>query len=221
MEQNANMVLPPVVKFEGVCSAVSVYRLATFTGTRFFRSCALNVHCSTTPSAPAQPLTRSSSNHSAKSMPGRTGSTAAAAAAAGCRGASPSKTAAEIFGAGSNEEADVTLSSPAALKVGSAPTMPSSGLGDEEPTGARPAQPTDEPSTPAKARACAVVLAGTQTSIWWVIFLSLQSSGDTATRLGRFVLTYPKLSLQVCTVPTERRRRYQVASTCRSATPAR
>lgn len=73
MEQNANVVLPPVVKFEGVDSAVSVYRLATFTGTRFFRSCALNVQSmSSTPSAP--PLTRTSSNHSAQSMPARAGS---------------------------------------------------------------------------------------------------------------------------------------------------
>lgn len=139
MEQNANMVLPPVVKFEGVDSAVSVYRLATFTGTRFFRSCALNVHSSTpiaTPAAPAQPLTRSSSNHSAQSMPSRAGSTAAAAAAAGCAGASPGKTAAGIFGAASHEENDVVLSSAAAPKVGPAPAITSATLSEEDPVSA-------------------------------------------------------------------------------------
>jgi hypothetical protein len=134
MELNANMVLPAVVKFEGVDSAVSVYRLATFTGTRFFRSCALNVHSNTpAASAPAQPMTRSSSNHSAHSMPSRANSTAAAAAAAGCVGVSPGRTAAGIFAASNTGESDVVLSSPVAPKVGSAPTMLSSGLCDEGP----------------------------------------------------------------------------------------
>jgi hypothetical protein len=40
--QDTHAVLPPVVRFEGVEGAISLYRLATFTGSRFFRSCAMH-----------------------------------------------------------------------------------------------------------------------------------------------------------------------------------
>jgi hypothetical protein len=131
MEQNPNMVLPPVVKFAGVGSAVSVYRLATFTGTRFFRSCALNVRgASPTAAPPAQSLTRSNSNQSAQSMPSRGVSSAATGVApSSCRGSSPTRTTA----ANSSGESDTVMSSPVAPKLGSAPSMLSDGLCDEEP----------------------------------------------------------------------------------------
>lgn len=51
-----NLLLPPVVTFRGVDGAVTIYRLAAFTGTRFFRSCAL--HHTHDPGHPGSPLGR-------------------------------------------------------------------------------------------------------------------------------------------------------------------
>lgn len=80
-----NQLLPPVVSFRGVDGAVTIYRLAAFTGTRFFRSCA--IHNTPDPGAPGSPLGRPDamrrrSTSSTGSHSGGLGRSAAAAAAA-------------------------------------------------------------------------------------------------------------------------------------------
>jgi hypothetical protein len=136
MELNASMVLPPVVKFEGVDSAVSVHRLATFTGTRFFRSCALNLH-SNNPAThvPISPFLCASGSHSANSIVSGTNSIEAATAASYLR-VGPARTAAEVFSRLHSAEEDENLSAQQAPFLVSAPTMPSSGSHDDGSKGA-------------------------------------------------------------------------------------
>eukprot|EP00892_Ulva_mutabilis_P012225 jgi/Ulvmu1/9375/UM051_0002.1 len=83
-----NLLLPPVVTFRGVDGAVTIYRLAAFTGTRFFRSCAIHHSSDGPPGSPlGRPAPADSRRRSSSSTGSHSGSLSrAAAAASGGRG---------------------------------------------------------------------------------------------------------------------------------------